>query len=176
MTFGVYLIPGGPVKGGVLLASSESGVELWLGRCCVTLNLLYSGDLDFYMWGGQFPQKVEVEGLADTPKGRYYNHHPWHHHGIITNILLLPLDYNCHLLCGHRQLPHSFILWHLQFRPWTQLSSGDFSLILSTFLPLSVPVLPERGHLIQGGGFDLGLGQKAYHISMASVLHLKKDM
>lgn len=56
------------------------------------------------------------------------------------------------------------------------LSSGNLTLSLAIFLLLSVPVLPEQGHLTQGGALDLGLGQKAYHTSLAPVLHLKMDM
>lgn len=67
---------------------------------------------------------------------------------------------------------------HLQFCPSTiiHLSSGNLTLSLATFLPLSVPMLPEQGHLTQGGALDLGLGQQTYHASLASVLHLKMDM
>lgn len=56
------------------------------------------------------------------------------------------------------------------------LSSGNLTLSLALFLLLSVPVLPEQGHLTPGGALDLGLGQQAYHTSLAPVLQLKMGM
>lgn len=57
----------------------------------------------------------------------------------------------------------------------THLSPDILTLFLATFLLLSVSVLPE-GVTWLHGALDLGMGQKAYHISLATVLHLKMDM